>query len=41
MPIYDGTLVDEIKGVPPFGWGNGASKTFTDANVTLFVPLAS
>jgi hypothetical protein len=38
-PMFGGALVDEVNGVPPFGWGRGANKTYTDANVTLFVPL--
>jgi hypothetical protein len=38
-PMFGGTLVDEVNGVPPFAWGGGASKVYTDANVTLFLPL--
>ena len=38
-PRYQGILVDEVNGVPPFQWNIFGNQFETDANVTLFTPL--
>jgi hypothetical protein len=40
-PAYDGRLVDDVNGVPPFAWNIAGRKVETDANVTIFVPMAA
>ncbi|OJV01928.1 MAG: hypothetical protein BGO06_13665 [Shinella sp. 65-6] len=37
-PLYEGWLVDQVHGVPPFHWNIIGLKFQTDANVTLFTP---
>lgn len=39
-PLYGGKLVSEVNPVPAFDWNLGGRKIQTDANVTLFTPLA-
>jgi hypothetical protein len=39
-PAYGGTLVSKINPVPAFNWNIGGRTLQTDANVTLFLPLA-
>jgi hypothetical protein len=40
-PIYNGGLVDEVNGVPPFLWNIAGRRIETDANVTIFAPVAA
>lgn len=39
--VYDGTLVSQTNPVPAFNWNIAGKKFRTDANVTLFTPLAA
>lgn len=39
-PVYGGTLVSKTNPVPAFNWNIAGKKFQTDANVTLFTPLA-
>lgn len=38
--VYGGTLVSAVNPVPAFNWNVAGKKFQTDANVTLFAPLA-
>jgi len=38
--VYGGTLISATNPVPAFNWNIGGKKFQTDANVTLFTPLA-
>jgi uncharacterized membrane protein YecN with MAPEG domain len=40
-PAYGGTLVSKEYPVPNFNWNIGGKQFETDANVTLFAPLAA